>query len=172
MTVGGTGVVVTALTLAGSMPLAEQRITFQGIGPLRVGSSLAAASRAAGEQLVDARDKPSGTEACYHVHLKSSPSLLVMVEGGRVTRVETADPRFRTHSGVRVGQSESWVRKAYAPYGRRLEVTRHKYDETGHYFIVRSADRRYALVMETDGKKVVYIRAGLEPAAEYVEGCL
>jgi hypothetical protein len=27
-------------------------------------------------------------------------------------------------------------------------------------------------LMETDGKAVVYIRAGIEPAAEYVEGCL
>jgi hypothetical protein len=159
----------TLLTLSASMPLAEQPITFHGIGPVRVGLSLADASRAAGEELVEAGDKPSGTEGCYHARLKSSPSLLFMVEEGRVTRVETADPRFRTHSGARVGDSEARVRRVY---GRRLEVTEHKYDETGHYLIVRSADKRYALVMETDGKEVVYIRAGMEPAAEYVEGCL
>jgi hypothetical protein len=137
-----------------------------------MGSLVADASRAAGEALVEPRGKPSGGEGCHHVHLKSSPSLLFMVEEGRVTRVETADPRFRTYSGVRVGHSESRVRRAYAPYGRRLVMTAHKYEPAGHYFIVRSADKRYALVMETDGKKVVYIRAGLEPAAEYVEGCL
>jgi hypothetical protein len=160
---------IVVLTLAASVPLQDQRITFEGIGPVRVGSSLADASHAAGEQLVEANDKPSGTEGCYHVRLKSSPTLLFMVEDGRITRVETADPRFRTHSGVRVGDSESEARRVY---GRRLKVTEHKYDESGHYMIVRSADRRYALVMETNGKEVVYIRAGLEPAAEYIEGCL
>lgn len=164
----GASVAMTVLSLAQLMPLAEHPITFEGIGPVRVGSSLADASRAAGEQLVDARDRPSGTEGCYHVILKSSPSMLFMIEDGRVARVETADPRFRTYSGARVGDSEAKVRKIY---GRRLVVTGHKYDETGHYFIVRSANKRHALVMETDGKKVIYIRAGIEPAAEYVEGC-
>jgi len=158
----------TVLAMAAAVPLADQPITFHGIGPVRVGSPVADASRAAGEQLVKADDKHSG-EGCYHVRLMSSPSVLFMVEEGRIARVETADPRFRTHSGVRVGDSEA---RARSVYGRRLEVTGHKYDDTGHYFIVRSADRRYALVMETDGKRVVYIRAGVEPAAEYVEGCL
>jgi hypothetical protein len=92
-----------------------------------------------------------------------------MVESGRIVRVETRDKAFRTVSGAHVGDTEARVR---ALYGKRLEVTRHKYDENGRYFIVRSADRRRALVLETDGKIVVFIRAGLLPAAEYVEGCL
>ena len=103
------------------------------------------------------------------MRLRSVPSLLFMVEDDRIVRVETADPRFRTQSGIRVGDPEARVRGLY---GGRLEVTEHKYDERGHYFIIRSADHRHALVLETDGERVVYIRAGLEPAAEYVEGCL
>ena len=51
----GASVAMTVLSLAQLMPLAEHPITFEGIGPVRVGSSLAAAYRAAGEQLVDAR---------------------------------------------------------------------------------------------------------------------
>lgn len=151
------------------VPLAEQPITFRGIGAIPVGASVRDASRAVGETFVEAEDKPSDTEGCYHVRLRSAPTVLFMVEEDRIVRMETADPRFQTHSGVRVGDSEARARRIY---GGRVEVTAHKYDEAGHYFIVRSADRRYALVMETDGKKVVYIRAGLEPAAEYVEGCL
>jgi hypothetical protein len=42
----------------------------------------------------------------------------------------------------------------------------------GQYLIVRSRDRRHALIFETNGVKVVEIRGGLLPAAEYVEGCL
>jgi hypothetical protein len=99
----------------------------------------------------------------------SVPSLLFLVEDNRVVRVETKDRRFRTASGIRIGDSE---RKARKVYGKRLEIRAHKYDDDGHYFIVRSVDRRRALVMETDGKTVVFIRAGLVPAVEYVEGCL
>jgi hypothetical protein len=156
------------LTVAAAVPLPQQGITFYGIGPIRVGSSLAEASVAAGEQLVEAKDRPSGAEGCYHVRLKSSPTLLFMVENDRITRIETADPRFRTQSGVRAGDSEAEARRIY---GKRLEVMEHKYYETGHYLIVRSADDRHALVMETDGKKVVRINAGVWPSVGYVEGC-
>jgi hypothetical protein len=159
---------VLVLTVAAAVPLPRQGITFYGIGAVRVGSSLADASLAAGERLVEAEDKPSGTEGCYHVRLKSQPTLLFMVENDRITRIETADRRFRTQSGVRVGHSEA---EAHRIYGKRLEVMEHKYHETGHYLIVRSADDRYALVMETDGKKVVQINAGLWPSVGYVEGC-
>lgn len=143
-------------------------ITLYGFGPVRVGQTVRAASRAAGEPLVENAKTPSPADACHHVRRKSAPSMLFMVEEGRIVRVETRDRRFRTFSGARVGDTEAAVRRLY---GRRLEVTPHKYVEGGHYFIVRSADRRHAMVMETDGKKVTFIRSGLVPAAEYVEGC-
>ena len=152
-----------------SGPLRDQPLTFYGIGPVRVGTTVRSASLAAREPLVEAADKPSGSDECHHVRLKTTPSILFMVEEGRIVRVETGDDRVRTASGAKVGDSEAAVRRIYAG---RLEVTSHKYDERGHYMIVRSADRRHALVLETDGKNVVYMRAGLLPAAEYVEGCL
>jgi hypothetical protein len=157
------------LTAAAAVPLQHQVITFHGIGPVQVGASLADASRAAGEQLVEAKDKPSGVENCYHVRLQSSPTLLFMVENDRITRVETRDSRFRTRSGVRVGQSEAEARRIY---GKRLEVMDHKYYEDGHYLIVRSADDQYAVIMETDGRRIVQINAGVWPSVGYVEGCL
>lgn len=159
---------VLVLTVAAAVPLPRQGITFYGIGPIRVGSSLGDASLAAGEQLVEAKDKPSGTEGCYHVRLTSSPTLLFMVENNLITRLQTADPRFRTQSGVRVGDSEAEARRIY---GKRLEVMEHKYHEAGHYLIVRSTDDRYGLVMETDGKRIVQINAGVWPSVGYVEGC-
>jgi hypothetical protein len=159
---------VLVLTVVATVPLQRQAITFHGIGPIQVGASVSEASLAAGEQLVEATDKPSGIEGCYHVRLKSSPTLLFMVEGDRITRVETKDQSVRTPSGARVGQSEHEVRRIY---GSRLGVTEHKYYEAGHYFIVRSADGRFGLIMETDGKHVLQINAGLWPSVGYVEGC-
>jgi hypothetical protein len=157
-----------ALTLLVAARVVDRPISLDGIGAIRVGATVAAAARAAGEPLVNPASTPAG-DGCHYVRLASAPSILFMVESGRIVRVETRDQAFRTVSGARVGDTEVRVR---ALYGKRLEVTRHKYDENGRYFIVRSADRRRALVLETDGKIVVFIRAGLLPAAEYVEGCL
>jgi hypothetical protein len=156
------------LALIGQLsgPVPEAPITFCGIGPVRVGATLEAASRAAGEPLSGPAAE-AGSE-CRYVRATRWPEVLFMVEKGRIVRVETRDGRYRTWSGARVGDPEATVRGLYAG---RLEVTPHKYDERGHYLIVRSRDRRHALVLETDGEKVTRIRSGRVPAAEYVEGC-
>ena len=42
----------------------------------------------------------------------------------------------------------------------------------GHYLTVRTRDKKFAIVFETDGARVTEIRAGGVPSVEYVEGCL
>jgi hypothetical protein len=37
--------------------------------------------------------------------------------------------------------------------------------------VIRTADGKRAVVIETDQGKVVAVRGGLLPAVEYVEGC-
>ena len=155
--------------LAGATPVDRRVITFYGVGPVRIGVTVVAAAKAAGEPLTPSTETPPGTEACGHVELASNPHVWFMVEQGRITRLETASPLFRTASGVRVGDTEERVRSIY---GARLEVQPHKYVDDGHYLIVRSADHKFALVMETDGKEVFNLLAGLVPSVEYVEGCL
>jgi hypothetical protein len=157
------------LTLAGQTPTDRRVITFYGVGLVKIGVTVAAASEAAGEPFKPSPETPPGTEECGHVELSSDPHVWFMVEHGRITRLETASRLFRTASGVRVGDSEARVHSIYGP---RLEVQPHKYVDDGHYLIVRSADRKFALVMETDGKEVFNLLAGLVPSVEYVEGCL
>ena len=147
---------------------ADMSITFVGFGVVHVGMKPEEASRRLGEPLLP-KEGRDVSESCYHLHTASQPSLKFMVEDGRIVRVETSDKRYRTSSGVRVGDTEEAAR---AKYGPRCEVMAHHYDPAGHYLIIRSADKRSALVLETDGKTVTYIRAGRQPAAEYVEGCL
>jgi hypothetical protein len=162
---------VTLLVLLAPIPFpgkADAPITFVGIGVVQVGMKPEEASRQLGEALLP-REGQVVNEACYQVHTASQPTLEFMVENGRIVRVETADKRYRTWSGVRVGDTE---RTARAKYGARCEVMDSQYDPTGHDLIIRSADKASALVLETDGKTVTYIRAGRQPAAQYVEGCL
>jgi hypothetical protein len=122
---------------------------------------------AAGAALLDP-DAARGPDGCRYVRLKDRPGLLFMVEGERVVRVETRDRRYRTASGARVGDGQAAVRRLYRG---RFEEGPHKYLPAGRYLAVRSPDRTHAMVLETDGKRVVLIRSGSMPAAEYVEGC-
>ena len=92
-----------------------------------------------------------------------------MLENNKVTRVSSYDSSLKTQAGVRVGVTETQVKKAY---GAHLKVNPHKYDENGHYLVVKSHTGKYAIVFETDGLKVTAIHAGLEASAQYVEGCL
>jgi hypothetical protein len=69
---------------------------------------------------------------------------------------------------VHIGSTE---REAHDAYRGRLRIQPHKYDSTGHYLILDAADRKSALVLETDGKRVTSMRAGVRPAVDYVERC-
>lgn len=50
-------------------------------------------------------------------------------------------------------------------------VAPHKYDPQGQTVVIRSPGRPRAVVLETGGGRIIRIRAGLQPAVEYVEGC-
>lgn len=159
--------VVLALLAAASSAADLAPITTAGWGRVRVGMSRQAAARALGGDL----RLPTGmTDAsgCHYRTATKAPGLRFMIEGGRVVRVETKDPRYATPSGVRVGDTESKARDAYAG---RAAISPHKYSSTGHYLVIRTSDGRRAVVIETDEGKVVAIRGGQEPAVEYVEGC-
>lgn len=138
-----------------------------GIGPLRVGMTVAEADRAVG-----GLDRTAGLEACDYVRPKRGPAgVSFMVEEGRIARVDVGDSaRVMTVAGIRPGESETAARQAY-PQAR---VQPHKYDDRGHYLVVlpaAPADTLHRIVFETDGRVVTTMRGGLYPAVEYVEGC-
>jgi hypothetical protein len=140
-------------------------LTLNALGSVRIGMTEAEVRRAAPGDLADAN---RFTSECYVLAVPRDPGVAFMIERGRVTRIEITDAHHRTLSGVRVGDTES---DAQAAYGNQLEVTPHKYESNWHYLTLRSRDRRYALVMETDGKRITRMRTGVVPSVEYVEGC-
>ena len=161
------GTLFAVVALSGA-PIAREPITFFGIGAIKVGARVSRIRETVGVEFKDA-ELSTSDESCQQYQIGNDDSLVIMAEDGIITRVETWDSRYRTASGAKVGDTEAQVQRIY---GRRLAIEQHTYDETGHYLIVRSKDRKYALVMETDGKVVTGIRAGRSPSAEYVEGCL
>lgn len=136
-----------------------------GIGPLRVGVPLAAASRTLGEALRVTQ------AACDHVNPTKMPDgILLMVIDDTVARVEVDSAGIRTVEGAQVGDSESRVLELY---GTRARIEPHKYTyPDGHYVVVTPpSDTLHRIIFETLKGRVTNYRAGRVPAVQLVEGC-
>jgi hypothetical protein len=136
-----------------------------GIGPLRVGVSLASASRALGEELRVA------DEGCDHVNPSAMPDgVLLMIIDDTVARVEVDTAGVRTAEGAQVGDSESRVLELYGALAR-IEPHKYTYPD-GHYVVVAPpGDTLHRIVFETFKGRVTTYRAGRLPAVQFVEGC-
>ncbi len=148
---------------------AEPTLTMSehGIGPLRIGMSLAEASAALGGALIVPPN--ADTAACDYVEWRGAPAgVTLMVDAGRLARVDVSLSGVRTANGIGVGDSEEAVQRAY---GGRAVVSPHKYEDGYYLAVADPTDTLFALVFETSGGKVTRYRGGRRPQVEYVEGC-
>lgn len=150
----------TALTSARPLLLDEN-----GYGPFRIGATEAELERSLHEQL----PPPADTEEanCRIVTVPSAPHLELMIEAGRLARID-ADESVANIHGVRIGDSVRSVIKRFPA----AQVLPHFYVPGGKYVILKSSDGRRAFVFEAESAKVTRIRVGLLPPVRYVEGCL
>lgn len=144
-------------------------VTPRGLGGIVAGMSLADASAIAGETLGAPASPETG--GCGYASWRGAPrGVRVMVQSGRVARVDVTEPGVATELGARVGDTEERIKTLYAGRVRQLP---HKYTD-GHYLIVTPAapaDSNMRIVFETDGRRVTRYRSGRRPEVEYVEGC-
>ena len=142
------------------------RLSETGIGPVRVGMTVAEAAAA-----LSLPPAAPDTQDCAYVGLGGLPAgVSLMTEGGRIVRVDVDDSSsVATARGARVGWTEARVLALYP--GARVEP--HKYED-GHYLVVipgAPADTVHRIVFETARGVVTRFRGGVVPAVEYVEGC-
>lgn len=141
-------------------------LTARGIGPLRVGTSVARLM----PELSPAPDTADIGGGCELVRAREAPdSVLLMIEGRRLVRVDVIGGRTTTAEGVGVGDTEARIRQLY-PGVRRVP---HRYT-SGAYLVAipgAPADTMHRLVFETDGTRVTRFRGGTMPQVEWVEGC-
>jgi hypothetical protein len=136
-----------------------------GIGPLRMGVSLAEGARLLGEPLSVVNDE------CDHVNPTKMPDgVLLMVIEDTLVRVQIDSAGIRTVEGAQVGDSESRILELY---GARARIEPHKYSyPEGHYVVVTPpGDSVHRTIFETFKGRVTKYRAGRLPAVQYVEGC-
>lgn len=150
----------------------QSKVYINGIGSVRVGMTIAEASKAAGTKLI----RESGHEtnpSCFYVKPQGEPKDIgFMVTNGRISRVDVSNNKsIATLSGAKIGDPESRIKSLYPG---QIQVTPHKYVQDGHdlIFIPKDAlDKNYRVVFETDGKRVTRFRSGKIPEVEFVEGC-
>ncbi len=152
----------------------KSKVAINGIGSIRVGMTVAQASKAAGTKLISIKDYAMEL-GCYYVQPQSAPKELgLMVVDGRIARVDIYEKSsITTLSGAKIGDPESRIK---ALYPGQIKVSPHKYtgNTGGHYltFVPKDeSDRNFRLIFETDGKRVTSFRSGKLPEVEYVEGC-
>ena len=139
-------------------------LSLEGLGPLKIGEPVPAASGWAerGVQISD---------TCRTVSSPGYPGVYAIVEESRVRRITLGrGSRVRLLlKGVGVGASEAEVRRAYPD----LREDAHAYvDPPAKYLTARDAGRDPAFRFEigADGR-VSLIHVGTMPVLGYVEGC-
>jgi hypothetical protein len=153
-------------TTAATRP-ADSVITERGLGPLRAGMTIAEAVTALDGALAVPAEYDS-TECDYATWRGGPRGVHVMIDQGRIARIEVDSTGVATAAGARVGDSEDRIQSLYPG---RVTVTPHKYED-GHYLTVNAVgDSSLAIVFETSKGRVTRYRAGRRPAVEYVEGC-
>jgi hypothetical protein len=157
-TIPAPGPTTTARAPTPAAPLTpSSRLRVDGIGPIRVGMTLAQARAAAGRPL-----ELRGTEFCQSlVPAGARPFVtLVATAPGDVVDVVSAGPGTKTVSGIRIGSTEQEVLSAY---GDRAQVLNP--GEQVHRIVYRAADSSlggYALVFEVGDGRVTAMNAGTD----------
>jgi hypothetical protein len=137
-------------------------------GPIRYGMTIGEARNALHDP------KASGTPTgCSYLQSSALPDGIgLMLNNGRVVRVDVWKGSVRTPSGAGIGDTEQRIDSLY--HGR-IKVEEHPYTgPEGHYLIYTAADSiysQYEMIFETDGAHVIMYRAGLLPAVKAIEGC-
>lgn len=156
---------------SGDSPAADGavQVTEHGVGPLKIGMTLADARSATAGTL--SAPPAADTAVCGFARWAGAPAgVRMMTAKGRIVRVDIDSGSATTAAGAHIGDSESRINTLYAG---RVETTPSKYTR-GHYLTVKgpvAADSSYRFIFETDGKRVTKYRAGRMPEVGYVEGC-
>ncbi|MGH9181277.1 MAG: hypothetical protein ACRDY5_06140 [Acidimicrobiales bacterium] len=161
----------TATTAPGAPGAEALRLELRGLGPVRIGMTVAEASAALGRDLqaLGLGDPDAGCE--LFAPAAGPDGVAFLVTGGTVARVDVIGGPVVTTDGLAIGQTEA---EAQQRYGGRLAVTNHTYTPGGHYLTLvpaDPADGAFRLVAETDGTTVTALRAGRLPEVEFPEGC-
>ena len=161
-----------ATSASGQAQLTERsKLAINGIGPIRVGMTVDEASQAAGVRLVKSYAPPN-EEFCSYFKLQGQPQgINFMVTKSRIVRVDISNQQITTIKGIKVGDTEEQIIKAYP---RQIRIIKNPLGGRGNNLIFVPQDKgdsQYRLIFETKNNRVTSFRSGQLPQIEYIEGC-
>lgn len=143
------------------------RIDAQGVGPIRIGTSLRETNAATGKEFA-ATNFGDFDGRCYSASAPGVPGIVLQVEpaarptdplDGPIAVIYVSDSRYRTTENVGVESTEADVRAAYPG----VQVRPDEYNQSHHVMTVADDSIHF----ETDGATVISIQVG----SYRVEGC-
>ena len=144
------------------MKAKELVLAAHAVGPVTFGAALSDVEISLGQAMrLDQADNPE----CSFVSFKALPKVRFMVEKGLITRADV-DPEIVNTSGIRVGDSVDQLKQKHMD----VKAVPHEYVTGGQVYTL-AGQGKAAIVMESDGSKITFIRAGLQPSVSYSEGC-
>ncbi len=161
---------VTDLTFAADLgKLEKYQLQVDRIGPIAVGMTAKEASAKSGINLKETDPSDSGNEACNYVYPNGERGDVgFMIEEGRISRIDITSRKIASVGGIRVGDSEAAVTKAFPG---KVKVQAHPYlEEDGKYLVIK-INQGYGFIFETEKGKVTRFRAGRFESVQYIEGC-
>lgn len=141
----------------------SEAATAAGVGKYRIGSTLASMK---GEFTSVTGNDTLQADCDYVRGRVGATPLFLMISHDTLVRIDIRDSTLATAAGIRVGSTESEVRRAYPDVSERP----HKY-VIGKY-LMALADERAGVLFETDSVGLVTsYRVGWLPYLRYIEGC-
>ena len=157
------------LTQASATGATADRLSFDGLGPARIGMTRSVLEAALGGPLSkdEATEDAASCEIVSPLHGDGSVSYMLL--NGRVARIDIDTDQVFTLSGIGLDATEARV---MATYPGRVSVEPHAYiGPAGKYLTLLSRDGRRGIRFETDGGKVTRFYAGTAEAIQLIEGC-
>ncbi|ACM19339.1 hypothetical protein Geob_0977 [Geotalea daltonii FRC-32] len=170
------GVVIASLFLTTSLAFAtdlkkleKQQLQVDRLGPIAVGMTVKEASEKSGIKLKETEPSDSGNEECYYVYPDGKyGDIGFMIEEERISRIDITSRKFASIHGLRVGDTEASVKKAFP--GKVKEQAHPYLEEDGKYLIIKLKPG-YGFIFETEKGKVTSFRSGKFESIQYIEGC-
>jgi hypothetical protein len=169
----------TATMLCSPAVMAESMVTFQGLGPVRIGMTAVAAEQALGARLKKLDGISEDDEKSCWIGRRADgvdPELTYMFERGKVTRIDVsgstkgAARAIKTPKGIGINATENEIRQAY---GCQIAVTINTDAGEGVVWMtLNSSDKGRGMTFALYKGKVTSFWTALYPAITYYEGCL
>jgi outer membrane protein assembly factor BamE (lipoprotein component of BamABCDE complex) len=141
-------------------------VSYNSFANVKVGMTISEAAKALGTRLIREANQD---DSCYYVTPNNNfKGVAFMMTNKRIARIDINNKSYATERGARVGDAESRIKQLYKGM---VKVSRHPYDERGHYLQIDIKGTKYSMIFETDGKRVTSYRVGKREEVGYIEGC-